>query len=201
MSSKGKKVSQAPSSTAAAAAAAPAAPSAKHSAPRVAILMGSDSDLPTMRKCMEQLDKLGVGWDAVVASAHRTPDRVQAYVRDCEAGGVQVFVCAAGGAAHLAGAVAAQTTLPVLGVPIAVAPFNGLDALFSTVQMPPGIPVGTLAAGEYGAANAGILAAQIVATGDPALRERIRKERQSMRDKVVEKNGKMRAELGLPPSL
>jgi 5-(carboxyamino)imidazole ribonucleotide mutase len=167
---------------------------------RVAILMGSDSDLPTMRRCMEQLDKLGVPWDAVVASAHRTPARVEKYVRQMEEAGVLVFIAAAGGAAHLAGAVAAQTTLPVLGVPIAVPPFDGLDALFSTVQMPPGMPVGTLAAGEYGATNAGILAAQIVATADADLRARIRTEREAMRAKVVEKNAKMRAELGLPPS-
>jgi phosphoribosylaminoimidazole carboxylase PurE protein len=169
-------------------------------APKVAILMGSDSDLPVMRKCMEQLDKLGVPWDAVVASAHRTPARVEKYVKEMEAAGVCCFVAAAGGAAHLAGAVAAQTTLPVLGVPIAVPPFDGLDALFSTVQMPPGMPVGTLAAGEYGATNSGILAAQIASVADPALRDRIRRERESMRAKVVEKNAKMRAELGLPPS-
>ncbi|MCE9636633.1 MAG: 5-(carboxyamino)imidazole ribonucleotide mutase [Planctomycetes bacterium] len=165
---------------------------------RVCILMGSDSDLPVMRKCMEQLDKLGVAWDAVVASAHRTPDRVQRYVREKDAAGCLVFVAAAGGAAHLAGAVAAQTTRPVLGVPMAVPPFNGLDALFSTVQMPPGMPVGTLAAGEYGATNAGILAAQIVAVGDPDLAERIRDDRDAMRAKVVEKNTKMRQDLGLP---
>lgn len=167
---------------------------------RVCILMGSDSDLPVMRKCMEQLDKLGVAWDAVVASAHRTPERVQRYVHEQEAAGCLVFVAAAGGAAHLAGAVAAQTTRPVLGVPMAVPPFDGLDALFSTVQMPPGMPVGTLAAGEYGATNAGILAAQIVATSDAALAARLRDDRVAMRAKVVEKNAKMRADLGLPPS-
>jgi 5-(carboxyamino)imidazole ribonucleotide mutase len=167
--------------------------------PKVAILMGSDSDLPTMKKCLAELDRLQVPYDIVVASAHRTPDRVASYVKRCEQDGVLVFVCAAGGAAHLAGAVAAQTTLPVLGVPIAVEPFKGLDALLSTVQMPPGIPVGALAAGDYGATNSGILAAQIVATGDPALRERIKKDRESMRAKVMEKNAKMRSELGLPP--
>lgn len=167
---------------------------------RVAILMGSDSDLPVMRKCMEQLERLGVKWDAVVASAHRTPARVERYVKEMEAGGVACFVCAAGGAAHLAGAVAAHTTLPVLGVPMAVPPFDGLDALLSTVQMPPGMPVGTLAAGEYGAVNAGLLAAQIAAVADPGLRDRIRRDRESMRAKVVEKNAKMRSELGLPPS-
>jgi len=168
--------------------------------PRVCILMGSDSDLPTMRKTMAELDRLGVAWDAVVASAHRTPERVQAYVREQEAAGCLVFIAAAGGAAHLAGAVAAQTTRPVLGVPMAVAPFNGLDALYSTVQMPPGMPVGTLAAGDYGAVNAGLLAAQIVAVADTDLAARIRKDREAMRAKVVEKNAKMRSDLGLPPS-
>jgi 5-(carboxyamino)imidazole ribonucleotide mutase len=167
---------------------------------RVCILMGSDSDLPVMKKCMEQLDKLGVAWDAVVASAHRTPDRVEKFVRVREEAGCLVFIAAAGGAAHLAGAVAAQTTRPVLGVPMAVAPFDGLDALFSTVQMPPGIPVGTLAAGDYGAVNAGLLAAQIVAVADPELAARIKKDREGMRTKVLEKNAKMRADLGLPPS-
>ena len=166
---------------------------------KVAILMGSDSDLPTMKKCIAELTRLDVPWDIVVASAHRTPERVAKYVKKCEAEGVLVFVCAAGGAAHLAGAVAAQTTLPVLGVPIAVEPFKGLDALFSTVQMPPGIPVGTLVAGDYGATNAGLLAAQIVSIGDPALRERIKKDREAMRAKVLEKNAKMRTELGLSP--
>jgi 5-(carboxyamino)imidazole ribonucleotide mutase len=167
--------------------------------PKVAVLMGSDSDLPTMKKCLAELTRLEVPFDIVVASAHRTPERVATYVRKCEKDGVLVFVCAAGGAAHLAGAVAAQTTLPVLGVPIAVEPFKGLDALFSTVQMPPGIPVAALAAGDYGATNAGLLAAQIVSLTDPALRDRVRKDRESMRAKILEKNAKMRAELGLPP--
>ena len=167
--------------------------------PVVAILMGSDSDLVTMKKCTAELTRLEVPWDIVVASAHRTPDRVAKYVRTCEKDGVLVFVCAAGGAAHLAGAVAAQTTLPVLGVPMAVEPFKGLDALLSTVQMPPGIPVGTLAAGDYGATNAGLFAAQIVSLTDPALRERLKKDREAMRAKVLDKNAKMRTELGLPP--
>ncbi len=167
---------------------------------RVAVLMGSDSDLPVMRKCFEQLDLLGVRWDAVVASAHRTPERVVKYVRDMESQGAACFVCAAGGAAHLAGAVAAQTTLPVLGVPIALPPFDGLDSLLSTVQMPPGMPVGTLAAGDFGATNAGILAAQIVALLDPAVAERLRSSRAATRVKIGEKNARMRQELGLPAS-
>ena len=170
-----------------------------HVAPKVAILMGSDSDLPTMKKCVAELTRLEVPWDLVVASAHRTPERVVKYVRRCEERGVLVFVCAAGGAAHLAGAVAAQTTLPVLGVPIAAEPFKGLDSLFSTVQMPPGVPVATLAAGDFGATNAGLLAAQIVSLTDPALRERLKKDRAAMPAKVAEKSAKARAEVGLPP--
>ncbi len=165
----------------------------------VGILLGSDSDLPVMRGCLEQLEKLGVPYDIVVASAHRTPDRVSGFVRRCEESGVCVFICAAGGAAHLAGAVAAQTTLPVLGVPLAVPPFDGLDALLATVQMPPGVPVGTLAVGDFGAGNAGILAAQIVAVGDPELREAIARSREAMRARVGEKNANLRSELGLPP--
>jgi phosphoribosylaminoimidazole carboxylase PurE protein len=173
--------------------------SAAKPAAKVAILLGSDSDLPAMRKCIQELERFGVPYDLIVASAHRTPERVTRYVRRREHRGVLVFVCAAGGAAHLAGAVAAQTTLPVLGVPMAVPPFDGLDALLSTVQMPPGIPVATLAAGEFGAANAGILAAQIVSLTDPALRERLREERAAMGTKVAEKSAKARAEVGLPP--
>ena len=138
---------------------------------KVAILMGSDSDLPTMKKCIAELTRLEVPWDIVVASAHRTPERVAKYVKDGERDGVLVFICAAGGAAHLAGAVAAQTTLPVLGVPIASEPFKGLDSLFSTAQMPPGIPVATVAVD--GARNAGLLAARILALRDADLARRI----------------------------
>lgn len=166
---------------------------------KVAILLGSDSDLPVMRLCLEQLEKFEVPFDIVVASAHRTPERVKRYVAECEEAGVQVFVCAAGGAAHLAGAVAAATTRPVLGVPLAVPPLEGSDALFATVQMPPGIPVGTLAVGRFGATNAGILAAQIVALTDPELDARVKSDRLSMRESVGKKNARMREELGLPP--
>jgi 5-(carboxyamino)imidazole ribonucleotide mutase len=120
-------------------------------------------------------------------------------VATCEEAGVLVFICAAGGAAHLAGAVAAATTRPVLGVPLAVPPLDGEDALYATVQMPPGIPVGTLAVGKFGATNAGILAAQIVALTDSALDERVKSDREAMRESVVAKNARMREELGLPP--
>lgn len=165
---------------------------------RVAVLLGSDSDLPVMRKCLDQLAALDVPYDCVVASAHRTPERVARYVAEAEASGVLVFICAAGGAAHLAGAVAAQTTLPVLGVPLAVPPLDGLDALLATVQMPPGIPVGTLAVGNFGAHNAGILAAQICSLADPELRERVKTARTSMREKVLAKNDRLREQLDLP---
>ncbi len=166
---------------------------------KVAVLLGSNSDLPVMKKCIDKLAALEVPYDIVVASAHRTPERVANYVRRCEEAGVNVFICAAGGAAHLAGAVAAQTSLPVLGVPLAVPPLDGLDALLATVQMPPGVPVGTLAVGNFGATNAAILAAQIVGIGDPDVAARVRAARGSMLEGVLEKNRKLREELGLPP--
>lgn len=166
---------------------------------KVAVLMGSDSDLPRMRGCLSSLGALDVPYDIVVASAHRTPQRVQDYVARAAAAGVQVFICAAGGAAHLAGAVAAHTTLPVIGVPLAVPPLDGVDALYATVQMPPGLPVATVAVGDFGAHNAGILAAQILAVGDADLRDRVAAHRVAMRTKVLAKNAKMRSELGLPP--
>lgn len=165
---------------------------------KVAILMGSDSDLPVMRKCLEPLERLGVPYDIVVASAHRTPARVEQYVKRCEEGAVRVFICAAGGAAHLGGAVAAKTTLPVIGVPLAVPPFDGVDAMYAMLQMPPGFPVATVSAGAWGAINAGLLAAQIVALTDPALAERVRADREATRAKVLAKNTRMRDQLGLP---
>ena len=162
--------------------------------PKVAVLMGSDSDLPVMKKCLAELTRLEVPFDIVVASAHRTPDRVAAYVRKRERDGVLVFSCAAGGAAHLAGAVAAQTTLPVLGVPIAVEPFKGLDALLSTVQMPPGVPVATMAIGPAGAKNAAIFAAQILALSDPRLQERLKRHKEDLEQKVAQQADQIPAE-------
>lgn len=166
---------------------------------QVVILMGSDSDLPRMKQCLSSLEALEVSYDIRVASAHRTPQRVMDIVSRAEEAGVQAFICAAGGAAHLAGAVAAHTTLPVIGVPLAVAPLDGVDALYATVQMPPGLPVATVAVGDFGAHNAGILAAQILAVGDAELRERVKAHRVNMRTKVMAKNAKMREQLGLPP--
>lgn len=165
---------------------------------KVVILMGSDSDLPRMKQCLSSLEALDVPYDIRVASAHRTPQRVMDIVSRAEASGVEVFICAAGGAAHLAGAVAAHTTLPVIGVPLAVPPLDGVDALYATVQMPPGLPVATVAVGDFGAHNAGILAAQVLAVGDADLRARVKAHREAMRAKVLKKNAKMREELGLP---
>jgi phosphoribosylaminoimidazole carboxylase PurE protein len=166
---------------------------------KVVILMGSDSDLPRMKQCLSSLEALEVPYDIRVASAHRTPQRVKDIVERGEAAGVEVFICAAGGAAHLAGAVAAHTTLPVIGVPLAVAPLQGVDALHATVQMPPGLPVATVAVGDFGAHNAGILAAQMLAVGDADMKAKVKAHREAMRAKVMKKNATMREELGLPP--
>ncbi len=161
--------------------------------PLVAVLMGSDSDLPVMERCLKTLEVLGVPFEVSVLSAHRTPDEVEKYVPRAEADGVQVFVCAAGGAAHLAGAVVARTLCPVIGVPLSATGLNGLDALLSTVQMPSGVPVACVAIGEMGASNAGFLAARILALSDPALRARLEAHRDVMVKGVLEKNAKARA--------
>ncbi len=141
--------------------------------PPVAIIMGSRSDWPTMKLAADCLDALGVGYEAKVVSAHRTPDRMYAFAKGAKAAGFQVIIAAAGGSAHLPGMTASLTDLPVLGVPIQSKALNGLDSLLSIVQMPGGIPVATLAIGEAGAKNAGILAAQILGLNDPALAERL----------------------------
>lgn len=141
--------------------------------PEVMILLGSANDWPVLRETAAQLARLGIGWEAHVASAHRAPARVRELVAGGVAGGTKVFVCGAGMAAHLAGAVAAHTVRPVIGVPLQGGIADGLDALLSTVQMPGGIPVATVAVGTAGARNAAVLAAQILAIGDPALGERL----------------------------
>lgn len=140
--------------------------------PVVAILMGSKSDWPTVQHAAKTLAELGVAYDAQVMSAHRTPDDVIEYASTAEARGIKVFICAAGGAAHLAGFVSAKTLLPVLGVPMKGWSTDGLDALLSTVQMPGGVPVGTLAIGKAGAVNAALLAVAILGLSDPELRQR-----------------------------
>lgn len=151
---------------------------------RVGIVLGSDSDLEVMLEAVKVLDDLGVGNEVVVASAHRTPDRTHAYARTAHVRGLGVIIGAAGGAAALPGVLAASSPLPVIGVPIASTPLGGLDALLSIVQMPTGVPVATVAIGKPGAANAAILAAQILAAGDPALRERLAAYRTRLADEV-----------------
>ena len=147
------------------------APSAH--APRIGIIMGSLSDWPTMKKAADVLEKLGIAHESKVISAHRTPDRLYDYAKSARGRGLQVIIAGAGGAAHLPGMTASMTTLPVLGVPVQSKALSGQDSLLSIVQMPAGIPVGTLAIGEAGATNAGLLAAQILALQDPELAARL----------------------------
>ena len=154
---------------------------------QVAIVMGSQSDWPTMSRAAEALDKLEVVCDARIVSAHRTPDRLTAFAKGAADEGFKVIIAGAGGAAHLPGMVAAMTHLPVLGVPVQSKALSGQDSLLSIVQMPAGIPVGTLAIGEAGATNAGLLAAAILATTDPALAERLKAFRAAQSDSVAEK--------------
>ena len=161
----------------------------------VAILMGSESDWPTMQSCKEVFDELDVTSEVRVTSAHRTPKETQEYVLDAEARGCKVFICAAGMAAHLAGAVAAQTTRPVIGVPISSGALQGVDALLSTVQMPGGIPVATVAIGKAGAKNAGYLAAQMLALSDAELSARLVAEREANVREVQAKDAAVQEKL------
>lgn len=161
----------------------------------VAVLMGSDSDAPVMSGCTRVLEEYGIPYEARVLSAHRTPDATARYVRAAEGRGLRVIVAGAGGAAHLAGAVAAHTTLPVIGVPLAGSPLGGFDSLLSTVQMPPGIPVATVGVGPMGAKNAGHLAAAILALSDRALRARLARKRQAMTEDVLKKGAALPARL------
>ena len=152
--------------------------------PIVAILMGSDSDLPVMAEAARTLDEFEVPREVIVTSAHRTPERTVRYVRGAKARGLRVIIAGAGGAAHLAGVVAAHTTLPVIGVPLASSDLAGLDALLATVQMPPGIPVGTVAIGKGGARNAALLAVSILAISDRSLASRLERFRRNMAAEV-----------------
>ena len=154
--------------------------------PVVAIIMGSQSDWPTMRRAAEVLDELGVAYDARIVSAHRTPERLYAFSRSARDAGFKVIIAGAGGAAHLPGMTASMTTLPVLGVPVRTSALGGQDSLLSIVQMPAGIPVGTLAIGEAGATNAGLMAAQILALTDPALATRLDEWRRQRTEAVAE---------------
>jgi 5-(carboxyamino)imidazole ribonucleotide mutase len=152
----------------------------------VGIIMGSQSDWPTMQRAAKLLTELGVPFEARIVSAHRTPDRLYTYAKTARSRGLKVIIAGAGGAAHLPGMTAAMTTLPVLGVPIQSKALSGQDSLLSIVQMPAGVPVGTLAIGEAGAANAGLLAAQILALNDPALASRIEAWRTRQSEAVAE---------------
>jgi phosphoribosylaminoimidazole carboxylase PurE protein len=154
---------------------------------QVGIVLGSDSDLETMLETVKVLEALGVGHEVVVASAHRTPRRTEEWASGAAARGLKVLIAAAGAAAALPGVVAAFSPLPVIGVPIASTTLNGLDALLSIVQMPKGVPVATVAIGAWGAANAGILAAQIIAGSDPALASRLAAYRKKLSDEVEER--------------
>ena len=156
--------------------------------PFVAILMGSDTDLPVMQSTLDVLHALGISTEVKITSAHRTPERTHAYVKDADTRGCAVFIAAAGLAAHLAGTVAGLTMKPVIGVPMEGGPLNGMDALLSTVQMPGGVPVACMAIGKAGAKNAGYLAAQILAIHDAALAERVRANRAATAEAIAEKD-------------
>jgi len=159
-------------------------PAAGGEAPLVAVIMGSTSDWETMRHAAEVLKEFGVAHECRVVSAHRTPEWLAEFAREAEGRGLEVVVAGAGGAAHLPGMVAAQTTVPVLGVPVESRVLRGVDSLLSIVQMPAGVPVGTLAIGPAGATNAALLAVAILANTRPALRERLREFRRAQTDKV-----------------
>jgi phosphoribosylaminoimidazole carboxylase PurE protein len=156
--------------------------------PVVGIVMGSDSDSPTMSECARVLESYGVAFEARVLSAHRTPDEAARFAREAEGRGLKVIIAGAGGAAHLAGAMAAHATIPVIGVPIDSSPLRGFDALLSTVQMPPGVPVATVGVGTMGASNAGHLAVAILALADDRLRAQLRERRKQMAEQVLAKS-------------
>ena len=163
--------------------------------PFVAVLMGSDSDLPTMQITLDTLSHLGVDWEAKITSAHRTPDATRTYVLTAEQRGCKVFICAAGLAAHLAGAVAAHTLRPVIGVPLDGGPLSGWDSLLSTVMMPGGIPVASVAVGKAGAKNAAYLAAQILAGADDVLHQRLIAERAANAEQIMQKDAALQEKL------
>ncbi len=165
------------------------------SKPFVAVLMGSKSDLPVIEKTLDVLKSLQVPFEVRITSAHRTPDVTHAYVKDADQRGCSVFIAAAGLAAHLAGAVAGNTLKPVIGIPLDAGPLQGMDALLSTVQMPGGIPVASVAVGSAGAKNAAYLAAQILSLSDPELAERVKAERQANADAVIAADRELQGEL------
>lgn len=154
---------------------------------RVGIVMGSDSDLPVMREAARVLEEFGIEFEITVASAHRSPERAARYAEQAESRGLDAIIAGAGGAAHLAGVMAAGTTLPVIAVPLASSPLGGFDALLASVQMPPGVPVAVMSVGPWGARNAGLFAVQIVARRSPELREALARHKKRMAEDVEKK--------------
>jgi 5-(carboxyamino)imidazole ribonucleotide mutase len=159
--------------------------------PLVSIVMGSDSDLEIMNEAAKALDDFGISYEIDVTSAHRSPARTAEFARAAASRGVKVIIAGAGGAAHLAGVIAAETTLPVIGVPIPSTPLNGMDSLLAIVQMPAGIPVATVAIGKPGATNAGILAAQIIGLGSPSIAGKLKNLKEKLAKSVEEKSQKL----------
>ena len=166
--------------------------------PLVGIIMGSDSDLPVMQEALEVLTNFGISAEITVASAHRSPQRVSEYASNAIRRGLRVLIAGAGGAAHLAGVMAAETSLPVIAVPIASSPLAGWDALLATVQMPAGVPVATMAVGKAGAINAAILAAQILAVADKKIQARLQQYKEELAAKVAEKAANLQEKLSEP---
>jgi phosphoribosylaminoimidazole carboxylase PurE protein len=166
------------------------------SKPLVSIVMGSDSDLDIMREAAKALEDFGIAYEIDVTSAHRSPDRTADYARKAASRGIRVIIAGAGGAAHLAGVIAAHTALPVIGVPIPSTALNGMDSLLATVQMPAGIPVATVAIGKPGATNAGILAAQILGLSSAAVAKKLESQKQALANGVEEKSRKLKITLG-----
>ena len=164
--------------------------------PLVSIVMGSDSDLEIMREAGKVLDEFGIDYEIDVTSAHRSPDRTADYARKAAGRGIRVIIAGAGGAAHLAGVIAAHTTLPVIGVPIPSTPLQGMDSLLATVQMPAGIPVAAVAIGKPGATNAGILAAQVLALSDPAVAKRLAAHKEELTRGVEKTSKKLKSSMG-----
>jgi len=163
--------------------------------PIVGIVMGSDSDLPVMKHCLDTLEEFDVPYEAQVLSAHRTPDQAHAYASTARLKGLKIVIAAAGGAAHLAGVMASLTTVPVIGVPMPTENLGGADSLYSTVQMPAGIPVATVAIGTAGAKNAALLAVEILALNDESLHAKLQEFRAGLRQSVAKKNERLREQL------
>ena len=163
--------------------------------PLVGIVMGSDSDLPVMEDAFQVLESFNVAFEARILSAHRCPQKTSKYAGEAAGRGLRVLIAGAGWAAHLAGVLAAETTLPVIGVPIASSSLQGVDALYSTVQMPPGVPVATMAIGKGGARNAALFAVQILALQDPELAEKFRLHKEKMIEQITDKDRKLQGQI------